>query len=127
IRAGEGILTEAQRPAYEQSLADWRAKGLPAELGGQLAALPYLEASPDIIELARERKRKPVEVARVHFRLADALNLPWLVAQIDALAVDGRWHAVAHGALRDELAAQHRALVGQVLAMPARDADADAK
>ncbi|MBB1471901.1 NAD-glutamate dehydrogenase [Luteimonas sp. MC1782] len=124
IRAGEDILTAAQRPAYEQSLADWRAKGVPAELAGQLAALPYLEASPDIIELSRERKRKPAEVARVHFRLADALNLPWLVAQIDALAVDGRWHAVAHGALRDELAAQHRALVGQVLSMPARDADA---
>ncbi|MBJ6980669.1 NAD-glutamate dehydrogenase [Luteimonas sp. MC1572] len=124
IYAGEDILTAAQRPAYEQSLADWRAKGVPAELGGKLAALPYLEASPDIIELARERKRKPVEVARVHFRLADALDLPWLVKQIDALVVDGRWHAVAHGALRDELATQHRALVGQVLSMPARDADA---
>src|SRR5690606_14098347 len=124
IRAGEGILTEAQRPAYEQSLADWRAKGLPAELAGQLAALPYLEACPDIIELARERKRQPVEVARVHFRLADALNLPWLVGQIDRLPVEGRWHAVALGALRDELAAQHRALVGQALAMPGRDADA---
>ncbi|QDW67735.1 NAD-glutamate dehydrogenase [Luteimonas granuli] len=124
IYSGEGILTAAQRPAYEQSLADWRAKGMPAELAGQLAALPYLESSPDIIELARERKRKPDEVARVHFRLADALGLPWLVQQIDALAVDGRWHAVAHGALRDELAAQHRALAGQVLSMPGRDADA---
>ncbi|WP_132999876.1 NAD-glutamate dehydrogenase [Luteimonas arsenica] len=124
VYAGEDILTAAQRPAYEQSLADWRAKGVPAGLAGQLAALPYLEPSPDIIELSRERKRKPVEVARVYFRLADALNLPWLVQQIDALTVDGRWHAVAHGALRDELATQHRALVAQVLSMPGRDADA---
>src|SRR5690606_14515775 len=124
IHAGEDILTAAQSPAYEQSLADWRAKGVPDALGGQLAALPYLEASPDIIELARERKRKPVDVARVYFRLADALNLPWLVQQIDGLAVDGRWHAVARGALRDELAAQQRALVAQVLSMPGRDADA---
>ncbi|NLA68240.1 MAG: NAD-glutamate dehydrogenase [Gammaproteobacteria bacterium] len=124
IRAGEGILTDGQRPAYEQSLADWKAKGMPDDLGGQLAALPYLEACPDIIELARERKRKPVDVARAHFRLAEALDLPWLVQQIDALPVDGRWHAVAHGALRDELAARHRALVGQVLSMPGRDADA---
>ena len=124
IYAGEEILTAAQRPAYEQSLTDWRAKGVPAELAGKLAALPYLESSPDIIELARERKRKPVEVARAYFRLADALGLPWLVGQIDALPVDGRWHAVAHGALRDELATQHRALVAQVLSMPGRDADA---
>ncbi len=124
IRAGDDILTKGQRPAYEQSLADWRAKGMPDELAGQLAALPYLEPCTDIIELARERKRKPDEVARVHFRLADALNLPWLVEQIDALEVDGRWHAVARGVLRDELAAQQRALVGQVLSMPGRDADA---
>src|SRR5690606_23376824 len=124
IYAGADILTADQRPAYEQSLADWRAKGLPEALAGQLAALPYLEASPDIIELARERKRKPVDVAKVYFRLADALGLPWLVGQIDALDVDGRWHAVARGALRDELATQQRALVGQVLSMSGRDADA---
>jgi glutamate dehydrogenase len=123
IYAGEDILTAAQRPAYEQSLVDWRAKGVPDGLASQLAALPYLEASPDIIELARERKRKPVDVARVYFRLADALNLPWLVQQIDALEVDGRWHAVARGVLRDELAAQQGALVAQVLSMPGRDAD----
>jgi len=123
IRAGEKILPDSQRPAYEQSLRDWQARGVPDELAGQLAALPYLEPCCDIIELARERKCKAVDVARVHFRLGDALNLPWLVEQIDALPVEGRWHAVARGVLRDELAAQQRALVGQVLDMPASDAD----
>ena len=39
-----------------------------------------------------------------------------------ALAVDGRWHAVARGVLRDELAAQQRTIVGQVLEMPGDDA-----
>jgi glutamate dehydrogenase len=124
IRAGEGILPASQRPAYEASLRDWREKGVPSELAGQLGALPYLEASCDIIELARERKLKPVEVAKVYFRLGDALSLPWLAAQIDALTVDGRWHAVARGVLRDELAAQQRTLVGHVLAMPGTGADA---
>jgi glutamate dehydrogenase len=124
IRAGHGILTDAQRPAYEQAQQDWKAKGMPADLAVQLAALPYLEPCCDIIELSRDRKRDPVEVAKVHFRLNDALNLPWLLQQIDALPVDGRWHAVARGVLRDELAAQQRALVGQVLAMPAKDPDA---
>ena len=124
IRAGEKILPDAQRPAYEASLRDWATKGVPAELGDQLAALPYLEPCCDIIEVARERKLKPVDVAKVHFRLGDALRLPWLVEQIDMLVVDGRWHAVARGVLRDELATQQRILVGQVLAMPGADADA---
>ncbi len=124
IRAGEAILPDSQRPAYEASLAQWRAKGLPEDLALQLAALPYLEPCADIIEVARERRLKAVDVARVHFRLGDALHVPWLIEQIDQLPVEGRWHAVARGVLRDELAAQQRTLVGQVLATAGNGADA---
>ena len=124
IRAGEAILPDSQRPEYEGSLVEWKARGVPDELALQLAALPYLEPCCDIIEVARERKLKPVDVARVHFRLGDALRLPWLVQQIDQLPVEGRWHAVARGVLRDELAAQQRALVGQVLSRKGSGADA---
>ena len=118
IRAGEDILPDSQRPEYEASLADWLAKGVPADLAGQLAALPYLEPCCDIIELATERKLRPVEVAKLYFRVGEALRVPWLAQQIDALAVDGRWHAVARGVLREELAAQQRVIVGQVLDVP---------
>jgi len=124
IRAGADILPPSMRPDYEASIREWKRKGMPAGLGGQLAALPYLEACCDIIELARERKLKPVEVAKAYFRLAEALNLPWLQAQIDALKVEGRWHAVARGVLRDELATQARTLTGQVLSLPGASADA---
>ncbi|HTM70603.1 MAG TPA: NAD-glutamate dehydrogenase domain-containing protein [Luteimonas sp.] len=124
IRSGESILPDAMRPAYEASIAEWKAKGIGGELGGQLAALPYLEPCADLIELARERKLRPVEVAKAYYRLAETLNLPWLQGQIDALKVDGRWHAVARGVLRDELGAQMRLLTGQVLSMPGKDAAA---
>jgi glutamate dehydrogenase len=127
IRAGQGILDDAQRPGYEAAIRDWKARGLPADLAGQLAALPYLEPSADIIELSRDRKLKPVDVAKVHFRLGEALRLPWLGSQIDGLAVDGRWHAVARGVLREELGTQQRVLVGQVLSMPGATADAKVK
>jgi glutamate dehydrogenase len=124
VRSGADILPASMRPAYEASIREWKAKGMPAALGGQLAALPYLEPCCDIIELARERRMKPVDVAKAYFRLAEALNLPWLQAQIDALKVEGRWHAVARGVLRDELATQARLLTGQVLSMPGAGPDA---
>ncbi|MBS0211671.1 MAG: NAD-glutamate dehydrogenase [Proteobacteria bacterium] len=127
IRAGAGILPDSQRPAYVASIRDWKDKGLPDDLAGQLAALPYLGPCPDIIEIARERKLKVVDVARVYFHLGDALNLPWLSAQIDGLKVDGRWHAVARGVLRDELANHQRTLVEQVLTMPGTHAEAKVK
>ena len=124
IRAGDRILPDSMRPPYEASLREWKRRNVPTALGAQLAALPYLEPCCDIIELARERKLKPVDVAKVHFRLGAAMRVPWLLEQIDVLPVDGRWHAVARGVLRDELSAQQRALVGQVLKMPGSDADA---
>lgn len=124
IRAAEGVLPDSLRPAYEAKLADWIAKGVPDALANQLAALPYLEPSADIIELARERKLSPVAVSKVYYRLGDALHLPWLLTQIDALQVDGRWHAVARGVLRDELQAHLRALTLQVLALPGETAEA---
>jgi glutamate dehydrogenase len=127
IRAGSGILPDSMRPAFNASFAEWKAKGLPEAMAKQLAALPYLEWCCDIIEVALARKLKPVDVAKTHFRLGDALKLPWLYAQIDTLAVDGRWHAVARGSLRDELAAQQRLLTTQVLDAPGANADAKVK
>jgi glutamate dehydrogenase len=61
----------------------------------------------------------------VHYRIGEALHLPWLLQQVDALQVDGRWHAVARGVLRDELCTRHRQLTSQVLGM--RGASPDEK
>ncbi|WP_149193572.1 NAD-glutamate dehydrogenase [Luteimonas suaedae] len=123
IRSAEGILPDSQRPAFEDARAQWRERGMSADLAEDLAELPYLGPVFDIIELARARRLKPVDVARVHFRVGDALHLPWLFAQIEALEVQGRWHAVARGVLRDDLSAQQTLLAGQALSMPGQDAD----
>lgn len=124
IRAADGVLPDSLRPDYNASLQEWKAKGLPPALAGQIAALPYLEPSCDIIELARARKLKPVEVSKVYYRLGEALHLSWLLEQVDGLKVDGRWHAVARGVLRDELTNHQRTLTGQVLSMPGATPDA---
>ncbi len=124
IRVASGVLPDSQRPAYEASVVAWKEKGLPAALAKQLSELQFLEPAFDIIELARTRKLKPVDVSKVHFRLGEALQMPWLFEQIDALEVNGRWHAVARGVLRDELATHQRVLTGQVLSMKGSGAEA---
>jgi glutamate dehydrogenase len=110
------VLSDARRTAYEARLREWKAKGLPAALATELAALPLLEFGCDIVEVAHSRKLPPPEVARAFFALGGALHLPWLYEQIEALPVDGRWQALARGALRDELSRQQRALVSEILA-----------
>jgi len=108
-------MSDVRREEFVASLRDWKAKGIPNALAEQLAALPLLEFGCDIVEIAHARKLSPVEVARAYFSLGAALHLPWLYEQIEALPVDGRWQALARGALRDELGAQQRTLVGQIL------------
>src|SRR5690606_7510200 len=68
IRRAGGVLADGQRPGYEAELAAWREKGVPEALAQELAELPYLAPVFDIVELARARRQKPVDVARVHFR-----------------------------------------------------------
>ena len=118
IYKANNIIADSQRTTYEKSIEEWKAKGMPASLALPLAAIPYLEPCADIIELAREKKLKTVDVARVYYRAADAMHLLWLQEQIDALPVEGRWHAVARGVLREDLAQQQRAITAAVLKMP---------
>ena len=109
-------MSSVRRATYDARLDEWQAKGLPAALATQLAALPLLEFGCDIVEIAHARRLSAVEVAKAYFGLGAALHLPWLYEQIEALPVDGRWQALARGALRDELGSQQRALVSQILA-----------
>jgi len=110
------VLSGMRRDAYEARMNEWKGKGVPAQLAEQLAALPLLEFGCDIVEISLARKLSPVEVAKAYFSLGAALSLPWLYEQVEQLPVDGRWQALARGALRDELATQARSLVSQILA-----------
>jgi glutamate dehydrogenase len=111
-----GAMSPARRASFDARMGEWKAKGMPAALATELAALPLLEFGCDIVEIAHSRKLAPADVAKGYFALGAALHLPWLYEQIEALPVDGRWQALARGALRDELGNQQRALVSQILA-----------
>jgi glutamate dehydrogenase len=79
--------------------------------------LPELRAMLDMVEVAQQTGEPIAKVANVFFELGQALDLEWLRGQIEALPVDGHWHAQARGSLLDELNHQHRALATQVLAL----------
>jgi len=101
---------------YEASIDAWKRKGFAPALAADFAALPFLAYGLDIAQIALQRKLPVADVARVYFSLSDALHTKWLMDQVELLPVEGRWHAQARGALRDELQQQQSTLVGQVLA-----------
>jgi glutamate dehydrogenase len=89
--------------------------GVPARLAHRIASLPTMFATFDIVEVATERELDVEQVATVHFRLGERLELHWLRDRIVALPRDDRWRALARAALRDDLYSLHRGLTAEVL------------
>ncbi len=112
-----GALTETGKADFGSSQEKWEGLGLPAELALRLARMPVLRAVLDMAEVARQSGQPIAKVASVFYELGEALDLEWLRDQIEALPVEGHWHAQARGSLLDELNQQHRALALQVLTL----------
>jgi glutamate dehydrogenase len=89
--------------------------GVPPSLALRVATLGTMFAAFDIVEVAEEAGLDVEQVAAVHFRLGDRLELHWLRDRIVALPRDDRWRALARAALRDDLYGLHRALTAAVL------------
>jgi glutamate dehydrogenase len=89
--------------------------GVPPSLAERVASLGTMFATFDIVEVAAERDLEVEEVAAVHFRLGERLELHWLRDRIVELPRDDRWRALARAALRDDLYSLHRGLTAEVL------------
>ena len=120
-KALPAALTPTGKGDFESSQEKWEGLGVPAELSVRLARLPELRAALDMVEVAQQSGQPIARVAGVFYELAEALDLEWLRDQIEALPVEGHWHAQARGSLLDELNHQHRALALQVLSLPGAD------
>ena len=109
-------LTPTGRADYDVDVEKWQGLDFPEAIAARLAIVPVLGAALDIVEVAHDSGRPVERVASIFFEIGQALEIDSLRRQIENLPVESRWHAQARGSLRDELAAQHRALVTQILA-----------
>jgi glutamate dehydrogenase len=123
FRAGVGelfaalpeILTARGRDSHERERNAYAARGLPADIAQRVAMLGAMTQMLDIVELARELHLPGPEVGALYFTLASELRLDALRDQIEGLAVEGRWRAMARTTLRETLAKEHRALLRTAL------------
>ncbi|MCU0755724.1 MAG: NAD-glutamate dehydrogenase [Xanthomonadales bacterium] len=117
------LVAEVDNREYALEAARLSQDGFSDGFATTLSRLPALTAALDIVDAADSGKWPVERVGKVYFDLGEALHLKWFRDQIEALPVEGRWHANARGALRDELNEQHRALTVLLLQ---RDPDSDA-
>jgi glutamate dehydrogenase len=121
------LMTGRELQAFESRRDALVGRGVPEELATKVAVCPPAYMLLGIVQTAARTGIDPLEVARVHFAVAERLGLPLLVARILALPRDDRWQTMARAALRDDLHTVHAQLTGQVLASTDPDTDADTR
>jgi len=109
------VLVGVDRERFEKVRKEHVEAGAPAELASRVASLDAHNASLDIVEMANTFGGRVVDVARVYFEVGARTGLDWLRQQIEQLAVDGPWQAVARTGLRDNALRIHRKLTERVL------------
>jgi glutamate dehydrogenase len=95
---------------------------MPEHLASRIAALESLHCALDLVEVAMAARLEVGFAARAYFDLGERIGLTWIREQIESLAADGHWQAVARGTLRDNLYELQRKITGAVLTCKGRDA-----
>jgi glutamate dehydrogenase len=117
------LLSPADRAAWDATVERLSAKGVPQELGRSIANLEALYGILDVTEIAHEYKRTIDTIATLYFALGGELEMRWIAEKIAALPTDTSWQALARNALRDDLAAQHRAITATVTKLSPQEPD----
>jgi glutamate dehydrogenase len=119
------LLSGRDLAGYEERRASFAARGVPASLADEVAAMVPSYSAFDIVQSAATCGRGVEETAAVYFALADRLQIGRLRDLIVALPRDDRWASMARSALRDDLYGAHAALTRDVLAVGGDGAAAD--
>jgi len=122
-KAIESSLSAEDVVHLEATMQPYVESGFSRKLAMRIALLPMLFSALDVVETAAQRRTSPERVSLIYFGLGEVLELKWLRSEVEALKVDGQWHAHARGNLRSELLSYHNRLVGRVLASNGRSKD----
>lgn len=115
------VLCGWAKRSFERDKNNFESLGVPERLGERIAALRLMTPVLDIAEVSRDLEIEPLTVAGIYFELGRGLRLDWIREQIEELAVEGHWRAMARGTLRETLGREQRALLHGILRKAGRD------
>jgi glutamate dehydrogenase len=116
-----GVTEQARLKVLRSQLIE---QHVPEDLASRIASLEVLHCALDLVEVARAAHLEIGYAAKAYFDLGERIGLTWIKEQIESLAADGHWQAVARGTLRDNLYELQRKITGAALACKGRDAGA---
>jgi glutamate dehydrogenase len=89
---------------------------VPEALATRVASLEALHCALDLVEAANVSRLKIGFAAKAYFDVGERIGLNWLRDQIEGLAAEGHWQAVARSTLSDNLYLLQRKIAAQILA-----------
>ena len=116
-----GVLGTTQRSRMSALKSQLIAQQVPEPLAARIASLEELRCALDLVEVAMAARVKIGYAARAYFDLGERIGLAWIKDQIEALAADSHWQAVARGTLRDNLYALQAKITQTVLNCKGKD------
>ena len=109
------LVSKAEAQSIEDHIAELRAAGVPDDLADDVAALPAMGATPDIVRLAVE-SGKPIDmVAGAYFAAARTICIDRLRLAAERMNLPEHWDRLAVRRLIDDLFVHQRALAARAL------------
>jgi glutamate dehydrogenase len=119
-----GVLSVTQKVRMTALRSQLVEQHVPEQLAARIASLQELHSALDLVEVTMAARVRIVYAAKAYFDLGERIGLTWIKEQIEALAADGHWQAVARATLRDNLYALQSKITLAVLRCKGRDAEA---
>jgi glutamate dehydrogenase len=117
------MLSPPDRAAWDAGVERLTKQGVPRPLAESIANLDAIYGVLDVTEVSTEQKKSAEVVSTLYFALGGELELRWISERISLLPTDTSWQALARNALRDDLAAQHRAITSTVAKLVPQETD----
>ncbi|WP_406854760.1 NAD-glutamate dehydrogenase [Alsobacter sp. KACC 23698] len=119
--ARDSALDQAGHEAIRRRADALSAAGTPSDLAERLAALPALEAAPDIVVVAEKSGRPVAEVAAIHFAVASRFRLGALMAAAQDIPAGDYYDRLALDRALATIESAHRSLTSEVAAIGPSD------
>jgi glutamate dehydrogenase len=116
------LISPTDRERFAEARKRYVDAGVPDAIAVMAARNRTFVRALEIVDVARETDRTPLDVAHDYFALDEALSIALVVDMVDALPRDDEWQSRARLALRDDLLATHRQLTQLALANGGPDA-----
>jgi glutamate dehydrogenase len=108
-------LDGAMEAFWLDSYDDYIAAGVDEKLASFVAGGPILYASLNIAEAAQRVDAPVLDVARLYFRVGEALGLTEFSRRVYEMKVDNHWQAIAREGLIDDIATEQKNISTEVL------------